>query len=242
MPLPKIEHPMYRVVLPSNKKEVFVRPYTTREQKILNMLSEAETYDSLFKNIQALVENCVVEPKDFDSNKITIFDLQYIFLQLRCFSVDEKAYVKMKCQHKLPNGEVCDKENDLTIPLKNITVKFYPDVKQEIVFPEKNIGIKLRYPMVQDIHKLDFNREDFDMILDIIADDVEAVFDKEKTYTDFTKEEVKAFLNELRLNDFEKILLFYDKIPHLYYSETVVCSNCKNETKLEFNSLADFFA
>jgi hypothetical protein len=244
MALPKFEHPMFEVVVPSTKQKIYVRPYTTKQAKILYMMAESTSFEELIKNIQALVQSCIVQPENYQVGKMTSFDLQYVFLQIRAITVGERVELKYKCQN-IVNDEVCNHENDVMINFKEVTVKFDESAKQEIVFEFGNMGVKMRYPRVENI---DFLQEivqkqsnDFDGIIRIIVKDIEYIFDETTKYSDFTEDEALEFLTALPLNDFQKILNFYNNLPTLYYEYPFKCIKCGYEETLVYTSLFDFF-
>jgi hypothetical protein len=243
MALPKFEHPMFEVVVPSTKQKIYVRPYTTKQAKILYIMAESTNFEELIKNIQALVQSCIVQPEKFQVEKLTVFDLQYVFLQIRSITVGEKVELKYKCQNVV-NGEICNQENDVVVNFKEVTVKFDEDYKPEIVFDSGNLGVKMKYPRVENIEflqSLTQEENDFDTILKIISKDIEYVFDQEKIYSDFTEDEITEFLSSLSLQDFQKILEFYNHLPTLYYEYLFKCVKCGYEETLIYTSLFDFF-
>lgn len=245
MALPKFEHPMFEVIVPSTKQKIYVRPYTTKQAKILYMMAESTSFEELIKNIQALVQSCIVLPENFQVGKMTNFDLQYVFLQIRAITVGERVELKYKCQN-IVNDEICNQENDVLVNFKEVTVKFDEASKQEIVFDFGKMGVKMRYPIVENIEFLqeiaqDQKSNDFDGIFKIIVKDIEYIFDENTKYTEFTEEEAIEFLSALPLNDFQKLLDFYSNLPTLYYEYPFKCTKCGYEETLVYTSLFDFF-
>ena len=82
-----------------------------------------------------------------------------------------------------------------------------------------------------------------DDAFDFICDSIEMVFDDGTTYTrkDFTEDEIKEFVYSMNAEQFEKISKFYQNLPHLNKEIDCNCVGCRNEFKVEFKGLQDFF-
>jgi hypothetical protein len=101
MPLPKIDQPLFDMVIPSTGKKVTFRPFLVKEEKILLMAMESEDDAAVLLAIKQIVNNCCVEDMDVDS--LPVLDLEYMFLQLRARSIGEVVNLKYKC-----NNDVTD--------------------------------------------------------------------------------------------------------------------------------------
>jgi len=94
MPLPKIEHPLFEVTIPSTGQQIKMRPFLVKEEKILLGAvagQEATATDptqlaSVYRNVQLAIKqvltNCIVQPT-VDIDKLLAFDVEYLFLRLR---------------------------------------------------------------------------------------------------------------------------------------------------------------
>jgi hypothetical protein len=122
--LPKIEHPIHKIKIPSTKKEVGFRPFLVKEEKLLLMAKESETPSDILSTIKQIINNCCLDPK-FDINKLAIFDLEYIFLRLRAISVDNNVKVTYRDNED-------QKLYDFDIPLNKVEIK-YPEKTAELL-------------------------------------------------------------------------------------------------------------
>src|SRR4051812_10287762 len=93
--LPKITHPVFATEIPSSKKTVRFRPFTAREEKVLLIAKQSEDETDIMGAIKQVVNNCVVT-EGFDVDKLTIFDLEFLFIQIRVKSVSNLAPVSYK--------------------------------------------------------------------------------------------------------------------------------------------------
>src|SRR4051812_20105698 len=95
MSLPKIQHPTFNAEIPSTKKSVRFRPFTAREEKVLLIAKQSEDETDIMGAIKQVVNNCVISDA-FDVDKLTIFDLESLFIKIRIMSVSNLAPVSYK--------------------------------------------------------------------------------------------------------------------------------------------------
>ena len=82
MPLPKIDQPLIDVTIPSSKKKILFRPFLVKEEKILLISQQGGEDTDVIRAIKQILRLCV-QDEDFDVDKLTTFDLEYLFLKLR---------------------------------------------------------------------------------------------------------------------------------------------------------------
>ena len=83
--LPKLDTPTYRLTLPSTGGEIEYRPFLVKEQKLLMMAQESEDDEQIVNAVTSLVKTCTFDKIDADDSPM--FDIEYIFLQIRGKSV-----------------------------------------------------------------------------------------------------------------------------------------------------------
>ena len=86
MALPQIMYPQFDILIPSLKKKQKFRQFLVKEEKILLIAKASQDESDILTAIKQVVTNCALDTS-FDVNKITVFDLEYIFLKLRAYSV-----------------------------------------------------------------------------------------------------------------------------------------------------------
>ena len=116
MPLPKLNTPEYRLNVPSTDEEIKYRPFVVAEEKLLLIAQETGDEESMLNAVKQIVEGCTFGA--LDVAHMALFDLEYIFLNIRAKSVGETAKVKVKCPD--------DKETEVEVEI------FLPDVKVQI--------------------------------------------------------------------------------------------------------------
>ena len=85
MALPMQTAPNYTVRLPSNNEEVTFRPFLVKEQKYLLLMKEGENSKDTFSAIKQLIKSVTSESVDVE--KLPMYDIEYLFLQIRAKSV-----------------------------------------------------------------------------------------------------------------------------------------------------------
>ena len=96
MSLPKINAPEYRLNIPSTDEEITYRPFLVKEEKLLLIAHETGDEKATFSAIKELIKGCVVQ--DLAIDMLPMFDIEYIFLNIRAKSVGEIAKLKIICQ------------------------------------------------------------------------------------------------------------------------------------------------
>ena len=114
MALPKIVAPTYHLTVPSSGKTVEYRPFLVKEEKILMIAQEAGTQSAMTSALKDIIRACTYDTLDLYS--LTMYDLEYIFLNLRAKSVGETAELNIKC------GE-CDEYVTTQVDLTTVEVQ-----------------------------------------------------------------------------------------------------------------------
>lgn len=229
MALPKIKHPTYKLNIPSSNKQVTFRPFTVKEEKILLMAqSTGETSDSL-DAIKQIINNCVLD--EIDVNSLAVFDIEYIFIQLRSKSVGEEVEILYK-----------DGEEDVKfkVNLNDVKVKFNPLHKNKFIV-HKNIGLIMRYPSLEEVKLVNSSEElDNDKTFEILTKCIDKVFDDDKIYDQFSKEEINEFILSLPMESIEGIKTFFDTMPSVEHD--VVIKNKEGGVKtITLKGINSFF-
>jgi len=231
MTLPTIEAPTYTVTLPSNNQSIKFRPFLVKEEKILLTALESKE-DSYIKNSMVqILSNCIYND-DIDFYKLPLFDIEYLFLQLRAKSVGEIAEPTMTCPK-------CKNQFSLKIDISKIKPKIKKDTVYQYLLDETGtLGVTLKYPNLDSSNAL----ESDDDYLFILVDCIDEIFTDKEVFKaeDHTKEELTEFVEGMQTFQLEKILEFFRDIPTVQYEENYKCS-CENTVEIKLRGLTDFF-
>jgi len=237
MALPKIDVPRYELLLPSTDMKVQYRPFTVKEEKLLLLASENNEEKQIINSIKQVIENCTFGSVVAD--ELPIFDLEYIFLQIRAKSVGEVTKFRVLCPD--------DKKTygDVEIDLTKVDVQVGDNHTNNILIDEnRKLGIVLKYPTLKSFNSTSLLQEGkLDAIYDVLVDCIDHVYEGEKIYSskDNTKEELAQFLEQLDQKSFEKVKKFFDEMPKLKHEAEVENPKTKVKSKVTFTGLRDFF-
>ena len=95
MVLPVANTASYELMLPSQQKTVKYRAFLVKEEKILLMAMESGDSQEMLNAIKNIVEACTFG--ELKADEYPMFDLEYVFLQIRAKSVGETSKIKLLC-------------------------------------------------------------------------------------------------------------------------------------------------
>jgi hypothetical protein len=224
MALPKLETPVYTLIMPSTDEEVKYRPFLVKEQKRMMMAEESKNIKEIVDAVNQLISDCTFNK--VDTKKIPMFDAEYIFLKIRSKSVGSKIDVKVTCPD--------DKETQVpvSIDLDDINVGMVEEHSNEVqLTPE--IKIVFKYPLLDTFTKYTSGSDSAKMIFDLTADCIEEVhFNEEVTHkVDMSKKDLDGFIESLSTEQFTRLAKFFETMPRLRHRIEV--TNPKTEVTSE---------
>ena len=233
MRLPVINTPTYELVVPSTKETLVYRPFLVKEEKILLMAMEEEKDTQLNRALKQVVNNCTFEKVDV--GKLPLFDLEYIFLRIRAKSVGEVAKIQVLCED---DGETYV---PIEVDLESIEVEFQEDHTTKIELTDE-IGIEMGYPTFEFLN-FKADETEVNQLFDIIGSSIERVYEGETVYekADFSKKDLKVFLESLTSEQFLKVQKFFETMPRLRHKIEVVNPKTKKKNEITLEGLQAFF-
>ena len=240
MPLPKINTPTFELVLPSNGKKIKYRPFLVREEKILVMAMESDNMKQITSAIIDILNNCILT-KTIKIEKLSTFDIEYLFLNVRSKSVGETVEVNVTCPD--------DGETQVQMEIDIDSIKVQKDKNHtNIVKLDDNLSMKLKYPSMNEFIENNFDasdtsRSEVSQSLDMITSCIDMIYNEEESWSssDSTKKEMSEFIEQLNTKQFKEVEKFFTTMPKL--SHTVKVKNPKTgvENKVVLEGLASFF-
>lgn len=242
MALPKIDVPIYEVVIPSTGKKIRFRPFTVKEEKLFLMAAQSNDAETTLKTILQVLNNCILD--DVDIEKMPIFDLEYIFLNLRARSIGEVVELSYKCNNEVVDengeGKKCNNIVNLNVNLLEIE----PNKKEynNKIELTQNLGIVMRYPSLNLLDITD-TKDELDTVIKLIVDCIDYIYDDENIYyaKDSTKEELMEFLDSLQSKELEKIKKFFDDLPRITKEIDFKCNKCGYHENITLEGIQNFF-
>lgn len=228
MALPILETTKHTIEIPSTKENVDIRPFLVKEEKILIQAQQSNDDKQILKAIKDIIRVCSFEK--IKPNDLTIYDLEYVFLQLRAISVGESVEFNIKCQE-------CDKNNTVSLDLKDVKIQL-PETKMDNKIDlTDEVGIILRPIRVKDLDKVEN-----DVTESIIAS-IESIYDAENVYPtdEANRKELVQFVDSLNHTHLESIQKYIENQPKLEHTLKYTCVFCGHENEHTISGLSDFF-
>lgn len=231
--LPKIEHPVYRIEVPSLGKKYSFRPFLVREEKLLLMAKESKNPTDILSAIRQIVTNCCIDKLDIDT--LALFDLEYIFLQLRAHSIDNVVNVSYR-------DDQDDKVYDFDINLHEVKVEFPKETPEKVVEVSKTAGLIMKYPSAQLYGDKEFLATEEDHYFSLIIRCVDKVYNGEEVFeaSDIPTKEMEEFLEDLSLEVFNNVQEFLVNTPKIEY-KLEYQNSLGTKREIHLNTLDDFF-
>ena len=236
MALPQINTPTYELAVPSTDKKLKYRPFLVKEEKILMIAMEGKEQSGIIDAVKQIVKSCTFEK--FDISKAPIFDVEYIFLNIRAKSVGEISTVNLRC---LDDNKTFVKTD---IDLTKVEVEMNKDHTNKVELTEE-MGMIMTYPTLDSFNEYEGTTVNASNMIDIIASCVAQIYDKkgEDVYEakDSTKQELIDFVEQLNSKQFQDVQAFFDTMPKLTHTVKIENPKTKKESEITLTGLNDFF-
>jgi len=237
MPLPKIATPTYELVLPSSGRKIKYRPFLVKEEKILIIALESQDQKQIASAVKSILTGCILT-KGTKVDKLSTFDIEYLFLNVRGKSVGEQIEVMVTCPD---DGKT---QVPMSINIDSIKVQKSDNHNADIKLDD-TYTLRMRYPSLNEFIKSNFNAEDIkvDDTFELIASCVDQVYSEEESWTqeDCTKKELTNFIEQLNSSQFKEIEKFFDTMPKLSHTVKVKNPNTNVESEIVIEGLQSFF-
>ena len=238
MPLPKIATPSYELVIPSSKKKVKFRPFLVKEEKILILAMESQDNTQIASAVKDVISNCILT-RGIKVDKLSTFDIEFLFLNIRGKSIGEDVEVMVTCPD---DGKT---QVPTRIMLDDIKIQINDEHSQDIKLDDE-YTLRMKYPSLDEFIKNNFNASgdiNVDDTFDLISSCIEQVYSEEESWaaSDCTKKELSQFVEQLNSSQFKEIEKFFDTMPKLSHTVKVINPNTKKENEVVLEGLQSFF-
>tara|TARA_B100000513_G_scaffold173579_1_gene89786 strand:+ start:196 stop:909 length:714 start_codon:yes stop_codon:yes gene_type:complete len=236
MALPKLNTPTYELEVPSTDEKIKYRPFLVKEEKILLMAMESKDNTQIINAVKDIVKSCTFEKVDVST--MPMFDMEYIFLNIRAKSVGEVSNLKILCPD--------DKKTyaNVELDLTKVEVQVGDDHTNKIELTD-NMGMIMTYPTIDSFLESGIEKIDANNMLDVIGSCVLQIYENngEKVYQakDQTKKELTEFIESMNSSQFRKVQSFFDTMPKLTHTIKVKNPKTKKTSDVKLTGLNDFF-
>ena len=225
MALPKLTTPTYELEIPSTDEKIKYRPFLVKEEKILMMAMESKSSADITQAVKDIVMECTFNKVDISN--MPMFDVEYIFLNIRSKSVGEVSKLKILCQD---DGKTYA---DVELDLNEVKVQVGDDHTNKIELTE-DMGLIMKYPTIDSFSETGIRDINPSNMLDVISTCILQIYEKkgEKTYDpkDQTKKELTEFIEQLNTKQFKDVQKFFETMPKLKHEITVKNPKTKKES------------
>ena len=236
MALPKLNTPTYELEVPSTDEKVKYRPFLVKEEKILLMALESGKNADIIQAVKDIVSECTFGKIDLGT--MPMFDIEYIFLNIRAKSVGEISKLKLLCPD--------DKKTyvDTEINLSEVQVQVDEGHTNKIELTD-DMGMIMTYPTIDSFTETGIQNVNASNMLDVISVCILQIYEKngEKVYQakDQTKKELIEFVEQLNTKQFKELQKFFDTMPKLKHIVKVKNPKTKKSGEVVLTGLNDFF-
>ena len=236
MALPKLTTPTYELEVPSTDEKIKYRPFLVKEEKILLIAMESGESADIVNAVKDIVSECTFNKLELKN--MPMFDIEYIFLQVRAKSVGEISHLRLLCPD--------DKETyaEVDVDLSEVMVQVDKGHSPKIEITDE-MGIIMKYPTIDSFTGTGITDVTADNMLDIITTCIDHIYDKkgEEKFDakDQTKKELTEFIEQLNTAQFRDVQKFFDTMPKLKHVVTIENPKTKVKTDVALQGLNDFF-
>ena len=237
MALPKLNTPTYELEVPSTDEKIKYRPFLVKEEKILLMAMESKDNAQIINAVKDIVSSCTFEKLNVAT--MPMFDMEYIFLNIRAKSVGEVSKIKILCPD--------DKKTyaSVELDLTKVEVQVGDDHSNKIELTD-DMGIIMTYPTIDSFLESGIETINASNMLDVVGSCVLQIYEEkgEKVYhaKDQTKKELTEFIESMNSGQFKKLQSFFDTMPKLTHTIQVKNPKTKKTSDVKLTGLNDFFA
>lgn len=194
------------------------------------MAREEGTASAVLNAIKQMIVNCIQEKINID--KLTSFDVEYIFLKIRGKSVNNI----IEFSYTDPEDK---KQYDFKLDIDEIEINV-PKIDFKVPITKEG-GLILRFPTISSANSIDTTNVD-ELTTSVVASCIETVYNDDQVivFDEQTEEQKKTFIDNLDLVTYKKIQDFLLAVPRL--THTLKYTNSFGyEKEVVLEGLRDFF-
>ena len=232
MALPKLNTPQYDLELPSTGGKIKYRPFLVKEQKLLMMAQESEDETQISDAVTDIIDSCT--NGKLKAKELPVFDVEYIFLQLRSKSVGETSTIKVLC----PDDEKTYVEK--VIKLDDISVHMTLEHTNIVELTDK-IKIIMKYPVMNDMKGINLSGG-LEGAFGLISKCVHEIHDGDTIHSrvDMNDKELDEFIDTFSSKQFEQMMDFFNTMPKLRHAIQVTNPKTKKKGEVMLEGLQSF--
>lgn len=235
MALPKLnDSPSYSTTVPSTGKSVTFRPYLVKEEKVLMIAFETGQQNEMLRAVVDTIEACITQP--LEVSKLTTFDIEYLFTQIRAKSVGEKSTIVLPCSE-------CKHKNEVDIVVGDIKIEV-PSAKEHIIQVTPSVSVEMKYPSYNMLLEMDQNMAELDLGFQMIANCIQTIRTEDEVIeaVDVSREDLLDFLESMTAEQFKLVSTFIRDMPTMKEDVKFLCESCGTTNEVTLQGIGDFLS
>jgi hypothetical protein len=233
MALPKLDAPTYTLEVPSTGEKIKFRPFLVKEQKVLMIAEESKDDNQIYNAMETLITSCTFGKVDVKA--VNLFDVEYIFLQLRAKSVGEKVELNI----------LCPDDNKTRVPTEVDLTKLDIDVGEghtDKIPLTNNITMHMKYPTLDNIRTIEKKSGEVNSVFSILKSCIHEVHDGDTIYSriDISDQDIDDFIDQFSTQQFEGVMKFFDTMPKVKMVVDVTNPNTKVKSQVVLEGMDSF--
>ena len=237
MALPMNRTPTFNLTIPSTGKQINYRPFLIKDEKALMIAQQSEDPQVMFDTLKDVIKSCIKDEVNVDD--FAIFDIEYIFTQIRAKSVGERVELFLKCDTCEDDKAVAQVNLDLT----QLQVEKDPNHTNKIDLYD-DVGMILKYPSLELLTKLEnLDSNNVEQMFEIVVDCIDSIYTSTEVFhaKEQDRNELRDFLNNMSPDQFVKVQTFFETMPKLKKEISYNCPVCRKKHDKVLEGLQSFF-
>ena len=221
--------PIYETKLPSTGKKVSFRPFFVKEERALLAAYESDDIPTMLATLNMVVNACMMVPTN-----MAIFDVEYMFLQIRAKSVEEFSRLVMKC-------DKCEEETTLSIDIRTAAVEGL--MVDKTIKLSDTLSVRMKYPTLSDVVAIHEMNDPTQVESRAIISSIDTIFTDSQSLkvSDEPIEEIVAFIDNLTGKQFAMLKEFIENVPTVSINSDWKCPKCGHENKKTIRGIHNCF-
>jgi hypothetical protein len=222
--------PVYTTTLPSTGRPVKFTPFSVKDERALLTAQESDNPHTILNTLVSVIKSCIR-----DDVKLSSFDVEFLFMQIRAKSVGEISTLNF----------ICDSCQVQTPVMFDITKAEVAGVSKDLVVQlNSGLSVKMKYIGIDELLELDSEQNSETILSKTISSSIEYIVtgDEIVQVKDEPIEEIAKFIDDLPSREFNKLTEFIENSPTVSIQIKWQCSGCKLDHTSNLKGLSNLFS
>ena len=204
------------------------------------MALESEDTKQITTAIKTVLSQCILS-RGIKIDKLSTFDIEYLFLNVRAKSVGETVEVNVTCPD--------DGKTQVQMEIDIDAIKVQKDPKHtNIIKLDDSLSVQMNYPSLNQFIETNFDTgaktSQVDQSLEVIMACIQQIYNEEESWdaSEYSKKELKEFVESMNSKQFKQIESFFETMPKLSHKVKVTNPDTKVQSDVVIEGLASFFS